>query len=433
MNEKVMIQLVNILKNQVKPALGCTEPVAVGLAVATACREINGKVEQVVIRVSSNIFKNGLRVGIPGTGDTGLAFGAALAAVCGNPEYGLEVFRDVTDHDVILARKMTDEQRVSIEVIEGSGFFLIEADVFAEGERVLCVIRDHHTNVVKVVKDGQILWEKEEKMEDPASVDMTVLHDLTLQELRNFSETVPFKTIDFMLDGVQMNMAMAQRGLTEKWGLGVGAGMQRLISQGVWGDDLVNHVRMYTAAACDARMAGINLPVMSSAGSGNHGITVIVPLAVFCREQNESEERLARALAFSHLITAYIKEYTGRLSPVCGCGVAAGIGAAVGIAWLSGGNDHQIAGTVKNMVGSISGMICDGAKGGCAFKLAAAASEAVILAQLAVNQVIIGDFEGIVGLSGESTIRNLGNFCMKGMSRLDDQIIEIMQQSQKER
>ncbi|SDL29701.1 L-cysteine desulfidase family protein [Natronincola ferrireducens] len=419
-------KLVSILKTQVKPALGCTEPVAVALAASTAYREVAGDLDNIIVKLSPNIFKNGLRVGIPGTPKTGLVFATALAVVCGNPDFGLEVFKNVEDEDVIIADKIVEENKITVGVENQKGNFYIEVEVFTNNGTAKCVIKDTHTNIVLVEKNGETVFEKTGE-EAVAAVNGTcVLKTLTIKDLRNFIEEVAFEEIDFLLEGVALNMAIAETGLKEKSGLGVGAGINDLVQKGIYSNDIVNKVRALTASACDARMSGINMPVMSSAGSGNHGITAIVPPTVVCRELGCDDEKLARALAFSHLVTAYIKEYTGKLSPVCGCGVAAGTGASVAIAWIMGATDQQIAGTIKNMVGSISGMVCDGAKGGCAFKLATAASEATIQAQLAVNDVIIGDLEGIVGNAEDITIKNLGKFCMEGMGDLDNKIIEIM-------
>ena len=221
-------------------------------------------------------------------------------------------------------------------------------------------------------------------------------------------------------------MDIAKVGLDEKSGPGLGAALNLLMAEGVIQKDLVNKARILTSAACDARMAGINMPVMSSAGSGNHGLTAIIPPAVICEAMGCDDEKLARVLAFSHLTTAYIKIFTGGLSPVCGCAVAAGIGASASITWLLGGTIKQIGGAVKNMVGTLTGMVCDGAKGGCAFKLSTASSEAIIQANLSMANIFIGDLDGIVSPGIEDTIKNLGKFCMVGMKDADTEIIHIM-------
>ena len=232
--------------------------------------------------------------------------------------------------------------------------------------------------------------------------------------------------ISFLLEGVKVNMDIAQVGLDEKSGPGIGAAMNILMDEGVMQKDVINQARVLTSAACDARMSGKNMPVMSSAGSGNQGITAIIPPAVMCEYIGCDDEKLARSLAFSHLTTAYIKIFTGNLSPVCACAIAAGIGASASIVWMLDGNLEQIGTAIKNMVGTLTGMVCDGAKGGCSFKLSTAASEAIIQAKLAMAGIVIGDYDGITNPDADATIKNLGKFCNEGMKSADKEIINIM-------
>ena len=420
-------KIVAILKDKVKPALGCTEPVAVALAVATAYSEIKGRVKKVDVIVSPNIFKNGMRVGIPGTRKAGIPFAVALSLVCGNPDLGLELFNRVSDGYITAAEAIFDRDIITISLEETKAPFYIEARVVTDQGSSRCIIEDTHTNIIRVEKNNGVVMEKippAPHANDHETVN--TLGGLTIKQLRETIETIAFEKIAFLAQGADMNMKMARVGLAEKSGLGLGAGMKALMDKGILEDNLINRVRVYTSAAADARMAGVQLPVMSSAGSGNHGLTAILPVFLTCEELGCDTEKLARALAFSHLVTIYIKEFTGSLSPICGCAIAAGIGASVSVAWLLGCNDNQIAGAINNMSGDLAGMVCDGAKGGCAFKLSTASGEAILAAQLARNNIFISETEGIVGNGAETTVSNLGKLCVQGMDHVDKKIIEVM-------
>lgn len=420
------VDFVQVLIDGVKPALGCTEPVAIGLATAESFKGVKGQVEKVVIRLSSNIFKNGMGVGIPGTKEIGLEFAAALGITCGDSTLGFEVFRNVDDKAVLEAEKLIGKGLILIELEDTKGNFYIEAEVITNKGKGLCVIKDKHTNIVLVKANDKIIFESETNENEANPSPINNLRNSTLKDIREFVEHVPYPDIQFMLDGVKLNMDIAKVGLDKKSGLGLGAAMNLLMSEGVMQKDVINEARILTSAACDARMSGVNMPVMSSAGSGNHGITAIIPPTVVCEHIGCDDEKLARTLAFSHLTTAYIKVFTGGLSPVCGCAVAAGIGASAAITWVLGGTNKQIGGAIKNMVGSLTGMACDGAKGGCAFKLSTASSEAIIQAKLAMANVCINDLDGIIDPETEETIKNLGRFCTDGMKGADSEIIGIM-------
>ena len=419
------MNFLEILKNGVKPALGCTEPVAVGLAVAKAYDGVKGEVKNIEVSVSPNIYKNGMGVGIPGTKEIGLVFAAALGITCGDSNLGFEVFRNVNDKSVVEAEKLVKADKLKIHLEINEGNFFIKAVVKTSNGEGICIIRDTHINIVFVSANDKVLFEKEKDNTAKKNVNEN-LGGVTLIDIRNYVENAPYSDLEFMLDGVKLNMDIAQVGLEEKSGTGLGAAMNVLMSEGVMQKDVINQARILTAAACDARMSGINMPVMSSAGSGNHGLTAIIPPTVLCEFMGYEDEKLARTLAFSHLTTAYIKVYTGGLSPVCGCAVAAGIGASASITWALGGTNVQIAGAIKNMVGALTGMVCDGAKGGCAFKLSTASSEAIIQAKLAMANVFINDNDGIVDPVAEQTIKNLGMFCNEGMKSADSEIIHIM-------
>lgn len=426
-NQKQLFEdLLQVLKNEVKPALGCTEPVALGLAVAQAYKVVEGEVKAINAKLSPNIYKNGMGVGIPGTPEKGLVFASALAITCGDPSLGLEVFSAVDEKSVEEARDLVRKDLIKIEVEAEKGNFYIEVEVITDKGRGFVIIKDSHTNFVLIKANDEVIFEKEEILGAPSASSYGNLKDYYLTDIRYFVENIPYNDIAFMLEGVKLNMDMAEVGLQDKSGAGLGAALNALVEEGIMQKDLVNEVRILTSAACDARMAGINMPVMSSAGSGNHGITAIIPPAVVCESMGYDDEKLARTLAFSHLTTSYIKVYTGRLSAVCGCAIAAGIGASASVTWALGGSNEQIAGAINNMVATLAGMVCDGAKGGCAFKLSTASAEAIIQAKLALANIFVSDLDGIVGGEVESTIRNLGIFCQEGMKSADNNIIDIM-------
>ena len=269
-------EILNILQQQVKPALGCTEPVAVALAVSTAYKEISGNVERIIIRLSPNIYKNGMRVGIPGTKEKGIIFAVALSIVCAEPSLGLELFKNAND-EAAKAAKLISKDLISIELDDKQGNFFIEALVKTDNGMARCVIKDSHTNIVHLEADGKVLLSNETvcAFDNGTVMRNETLASLTVKEILDFTESVAYEDIKFLLDGVALNITIANKGLEDR--IGLGAGMSRLLQKGILRDDIVNKVRILTSAACDARMAGINLPVMSSAGSGNHGITAIIP------------------------------------------------------------------------------------------------------------------------------------------------------------
>lgn len=420
--------LVALLKKNVRPALGCTEPAAIALAVSRAQAESGGELRAVRVRLSGNIYKNARGVGIPGTSEYGIEFSVALALVCGDWRKGLEVFAGVDDESVQQAHDIMKKIPIDVAICDPGENFYIEAEVDGSEGSGRAVIAGGHTNIVLVQRNGQTVEETPRETGAAArqASATPILKDMTIKELRTAVEELPLEDIAFLIAGVPMNYRMAKVGLRERPGLGLGAALEQLMENGAIEANMVNKVRMYAAAAADARMAGLKMPVMSSAGSGNHGITAILPPYIVCRELNLDEEKLIRSLALSHLVTISIKEFSGPLSPVCGCAIAAGVGAAVAVAWLLDCNDDQLAGVINSMSGTLAGMLCDGAKGGCAFKLATAASEAVLCALLARQNIHIGHGQGIVAMRPETTIQNMGLISAQGMRAVDETVIGVM-------
>ena len=405
-------QLVNILNAEVKPALGCTEPVAVALACAKAKELLGEEIVKHSVLVSPNVYKNGMCVGIPGTERLGLKISVALGFIGGHSENGLRVLETLTPEEVKLAEEYMDNTPIDISPADTKEKVYIEVSLQGATRTSKVVIRTKHDNFVYLEANGEVLLDEEQPVEVAITVENV--------------EALDFNDIEFLLEGIAMNEEIANYGLNHKVGIGVGYGIKKSMEDGLLGDDLLNNSMMITAAAADARMAGVKMPVMSSNGSGNHGITAILPIVAYNKKFPQTNEKLAKALAISHLVTAYVKNYTGRLSAVCGCGVAASTGATAAIAWLMSGDIKKVEGAMEHIVASLSGMICDGAKSGCAVKLASAASAAVQSAIIANQNCFVPSKNGIVGSSVEESIQNLGRVSDKGMTVTDEVIINVM-------
>lgn len=429
-------EFIELLKKEVVPALGCTEPIAVAFASANARNLLNAVPEKIEVYVSRNILKNGMGVGVPGTGMTGLDIAAALGAIGGNAEAGLEVLKDIKEEHINLAKKMLKDKKVNIQLKNIPDKLYIEVIAKFESNISRVIIKDKHTNIILKELNGKLIYESEaEKGADAAARDNAEKHeeahceknfDFTVEDAYNFATTVDYEKIKFLLEGAEMNKKVAKKGIDEGYGLKVGKTIHESILKGLLSDNIEAYAMSMTAGGADARMAGCTLPVMSSAGSGNQGLTAILPVVAVAERINAGNEKLARALALSHLVIIHIKSYMGRLSAICGCGVAASIGSSCAITYLMGGKLENINFTIKNMIGNVSGMICDGAKPGCALKLGTAASAAIQSAILALNGVEISEKDGIINNDVEETIKNLGKIAAVGMVDTDKVILDIM-------
>ena len=418
------IKLLELLHAQVVPAIGCTEPVSIAIAVATARNQVSGNILAVLVQVSLNIFKNGMRVGIPGTSEKGIPFATALALVAGRPDMGLEIFRDVDSDAVKKAQSILDSDCIRIETVERDVDFYVYARVATEHDYAECVIESNHTNVTSIKRNGMELFGSKDSSHRNFNSNETVT--ACLDDIFSFAASVDPADLRFLLEGVTMNLDIAKIGKEAHYSSGFGPRLFRLMETEYLSNDISNIIKAYTASACDARMGGLNHPVMSSSGSGNQGIAAIIPCAILGRHMHCTDEQLSIALAISHLVTHYIKQKTGRLSPVCGCAVAAGIGAATGMTWLQGGRSEEMHLVINNMIGSLAGMVCDGAKGGCSFKLATAVGEAYIQSLVVLDRTSIDKLDGIVGMTTEETVNNLGELCKTGMANMDSTLVDIL-------
>ena len=416
-------RIIDLINREVVPAIGCTEPIAVALCTARAAETLGAGPERIAVRLSANILKNAMGVGIPGTGMIGLPIAVALGALIGRSEYRLEVLRDVTPEAVERGREMIGRRCISIGLKEGVCEKLyIEAEVEAAGHRAVAVIAGGHTDFVFVSRDGEVLFDKR----TPAGCDEEAGEvPLTLARVWDFAMTSPVEELRFILETRRLNMAAAERSLAGEYGHCVGRTLRCDRERKVMGDSLFTRILSYTSAACDARMAGAMIPVMSNSGSGNQGIAATLPVAVYADEVHASEEQTIRALALSHLTVIYIKQSLGRLSALCGCVVAA-TGSSCGITYLMGGGYEQAAAAVKNMIANLTGMICDGAKPSCAMKLTSGVSTAVLSAMMAMDGHCVSSVEGIIEEDVDRCIRNLTAIGREGMDETDRLVLRIM-------
>ena len=415
--------IISLIKREVVPAIGCTEPMAVALCTARARKVLGTLPEHIYVRLSANILKNAMGVGIPGTSMIGLPIAVALGAIIGRSEYGLEVLKDSDADAVERGKRYIDEKRISISLKEGiTEKLYIEVEATADGHSVTAIIAGGHTNFVYLKRDGAVLLDASAAGNDDSTGPEP---ELTLRHVYDFAMTAPVEDIEFILDSMRLNKAAAERAFEGDYGHSLGRTLRSKRELDIMGDSIFSRIIAYTAAACDARMAGAMIPVMSNSGSGNQGITATLPVVVYGEECDASREQMIRALTLSHLTVIYIKQSLGRLSALCGCVVAAS-GSSCGITYLMGGEYEEIVMAVKNMVANLTGMICDGAKPSCAMKLASGVSTAVLSAMLAMEHRCVSEMEGIVESDVDRTIHNLTTIGRDGMNETDRLILNIM-------
>lgn len=422
-NDAERQQIIALVKREVVPAIGCTEPIAVALCVAKAAETLGVKPEKISVWLSANILKNAMGVGIPGTGMIGLPIAIALGALIGKSKYQLEVLKDSVPEAVEAGKRFIDEKRISIALKPNIDEKLyIEVCCEAGSDRSTAIIAGGHTSFVYVSHNGDVLLDKQTAS---AEEEENTVPDLTLRKVYDFAMTAPLDEIRFILDTARLNKAAAEQSFTGNYGHGLGKMLRGTYEHKVMGDSVFSHILSYTSGACDARMAGAMIPVMSNSGSGNQGISATLPVVVYAEENGKSEEELIRALMLSHLTVIYIKESLGRLSALCGCVVAA-TGSSCGITWLMGGTYEQITYAVQNMIANLTGMICDGAKPSCALKVTTGVSTAVLSAIMAMENRCVTSVEGIIDQDVDQSIRNLTRIGSQGMNETDKLVLDIM-------
>lgn len=416
-------QIISLIHHQVVPAVGCTEPMAVALCVARAAELLGSKPEKVRVLLSANILKNAMGVGIPGTGMIGLPIAIALGALIGKSEYQLEVIKELTPKGLEEGKKFIGENRIDIKLKEGiTEKLYIEAICEAGEHHSVAIISCSHTNFVYECVDGKVCMDKRGPSGSVAACKGV---DLNLRTVWEFATTTPVEEIEFILEAKRYNLRAAAEALKGNYGHCLGKIMDRPLSRGIFGNSIYSHIISKTASACDARMGGALIPVMSNSGSGNQGICATNPVAVFAKENENTREELVRALALSHLTAIYIKQSLGALSALCGC-VVASIGSSCGITYLMGGDYVNVCHAVKNMIANLTGMICDGAKPSCSLKISSGVSTAILSATLSMEGKHVTAAEGIIDDDVDKSILNLTSIGKEAMCNTDDMVLNIM-------
>ena len=421
-------EIIALMNREIIPAIGCTEPIAVALCVAKATETLGCRPERIEARLSANVLKNAMGVGIPGTGMTGLPIAMALGAIVGRSEYELEVLKDANEAAVEEGKKMIDAKCIDVDLKYNiTEKLYIEIEVFAGGASAMAIISGGHTRFVHVSRCGETLFSLDAAStnDDAASTAEVKDPELTLKRVWDFAMTAPLEELSFILEAKRLNMAAAEASLKGDYGHAIGKLFRMESERNIMGDTLHCQIVGMTTAACDARMAGAMIPVMSNSGSGNQGLTSTVPVVVYAQQIGASEEQMIRSLILSHLTVIYIKQSLGRLSALCGCVVAA-TGSSCGITYLMGGGYEEVTKAVKNMIANLTGMICDGAKPSCAMKCASGVSTAVVSALMAMNNRCVKSVEGIIDDDVDKSIRNLTDIGRDAMVHTDAMILRIM-------
>jgi len=410
------------LKKEFVPAAGCTEPASIALAAAKARETLNAIPERVEMKVSGNVFKNVMGVGIPGSNMVGLPISVALGALGGDSKNGLEIFTNISEEIASQANCFVREGKVEIHMLHDVPKLHVECICYNGDDTSRVVIQDRHENIVLVECNGEVIFTKELKTAEEITEEQ---EDWSVQSIYNFIKTVDISELQFLLEGVKLNKKIAEEGLKGNYGLQVGKSMLTSIEKGILSEDIINKSVMMAAAGSDARMAGCSMPVMSNCGSGNQGMSLTLPIMVVAEKLKVDEETLLRALALALLISIHMKSFIGQLSALCGVLLSTS-GAACGITYMMGGDLTHLSSTLKNMTGSVTGMICDGANSSCAHKISASVSAGIQSSLLALNSQCLSNVDGIVDEDVEATIRNIGRLATEGMEVTDDVILKTM-------
>ena len=411
-----------MVHREVVPAIGCTEPMCVALCTAKAVEKLGCRPERIEALLSPNILKNAMGVGIPGTGMTGLPIAIALGAIIGKSDYQLEVLKDQTPESLEEGKKYIAENRITIRQKEGiSEKLYVEIICTAGSKKASAVIAGGHTRFI----DSEVCMASETSVTSNTSASDAADVPLKLRLVYDFAMTTPLDEISFIMEARTYNMNAAREALKGNYGHNLGKSIERPLSKGIFGNSIYCHIISRTASACDARMGGAMIPVMSNSGSGNQGICATNPVCVYAKENDNTEEELIRALMLSHLTAIYIKQSLGKLSALCGC-VVASIGSSCGITYLMGGDYERVCYSVKNMIANLTGMICDGAKPSCSLKITSGVSTALLSALLAMEGKCVSSSEGIVDDDVDRSIRNLTSIGADAMCKTDEMVLNIM-------
>lgn len=421
----MMHALTELIKSDMKPALGVTEPGAIAFAVSTAKAHIKGTVKRVGLRLNSGMYKNAFTCGIPGTSEVGNYYAAALGAVAADPKKGLECLEGIGKAEEEAAGEMIKEGMISVSMSSITSRIFIEATVTGETSEAVVTIQDAHTNITKITENGTVVFEKEAKAAQESKEATPLIHQYTLAQMVEYVNTVSAQELDFIKEAYKVNYELLQEGLKSPK---TTYGPYLLKKNGgvLVSEDERKTASLFCNGAIEARVIGLSKPAMSITGSGAHGIIATMPLYAVYKINNYTDEQLLRATALSYLVCMYIKEYSGKLSAFCGCAIAAGTGMACALAWLKGAGAETMEKVINNMASSITGMICDGGNQGCTMKGIVAVDAAFDSVELAMDDVYIYNAHGINGATPEETMHNMGLIASPGMTGTEKTIVDIL-------
>lgn len=420
-------QWINLLKQDVVPALGCTEPVCVALCAAHAARQLTGEIHAVTVRTNSGIYKNGMSAGIPHCSQVGLPWAAAIGTCLKNPGKQLRLLEDLSPEILAEASALVENGRVSVTMDPAISGLYVSCVLQSDAESVTAVIRDAHTNLVYLEKNGEVLLDAGSAAQSSGSPnEIDTLKAMTIAQIRAMVEEATEEDLAFLMDGVEMNEALAAYSASTPTGIGIADALRSRINTDLFANDLLNRILLKTASAAESRLDGCPLPTMSSSGAGTKGLVVILPVSETARALGASKAQTLRALAFAHLMNRYINAWIGKLSPMCSCVMASSTAASAAIAYLLGGSDAQIGYAIRNMSGTVTGMICDGGKVGCALKVATGSAAAFLCAVTAVRDAALRTTDGICAETPEACIQNMARIGIRGMAGTDREILAIM-------
>lgn len=425
-----MHALTELIKSDMKPALGVTEPGAIAFAVSTAKAHMKGDVKKVNLRLNSGMYKNAFTCGIPGTSEVGNYYAAALGAIAADPKKGLECLEGIGKAEEEAAGKMIEAGMISVSMSSITSRIFIEATVTGETSEAVVTIQDAHTNITKITENGAVVFEKEAKAAQESGEEVALIHQYTLAQMVEYVNTVPAEELEFIKEAYKVNYELLQEGLDSPK---TTYGPYLLKKNGgvLVSEDERKTASLFCNGAIEARVIGLSKPAMSITGSGAHGIIATMPLYAVYKINHYTDEQLLRATALSYLVCMYIKEYSGKLSAFCGCAIAAGTGMACALAWLKGAGAETMEKVINNMASSITGMICDGGNQGCTMKGIVAVDAAFDSVELAMDGVYIYNAHGINGATPEETMHNMGLIASPGMTGTEKTIVEILDSKNK--
>lgn len=419
-------RLLDLVYQDVRPAIGCTEPVALAYAGSVCRKYVTGDINKIVLTTSKNIYKNGKSVMVPHTnGKSGLKLAFCLGLLNGDDTKNLMVLSDIDEDKLNNTLNFLNEVNIIQEIEYNCHSVYIKSEVLTDNENIEVIISAGHTNIVLIKVDDKVLLEKN-VCDTSSSIDEDLIKTLDFDILVEITKDVDITELEYIKEGIKLNMEVFNEAIDSNYALNIGKTLKSLQDKNIIGTDVVTTIRIATSAAADMRMGGGELPVMTSGGSGNQGLGVILPIYLVSQKENIDEEKTLRAIFLAHLINKYVKVYSGKLSGMCGCAIGAGVGVCAGMTYMLGGTNEQIKGACNNLLANLTGIICDGAKDNCSLKLSVCASEAVVSSYLALNGVIVRNKVGIISDSVENTIKNVGILCNQGFKYSDDILLELI-------